>query len=103
MPWPRANWNGDRSARPAEGGAGHLQRGDGLALVLVERLRLAVVGVFGPAHPDLADRQPAERLGRGEEARDVVPVLMGDDHHVEPVGPFGDVGDDCRHRCRCRP
>ena len=46
-----------------------------------------IFGVLGPRHPDLADLQAisAEKVLRLGEAREMVPVLVGDDEDLDPT------------------
>ncbi|TIV54713.1 MAG: hypothetical protein E5V88_04200 [Mesorhizobium sp.] len=81
-----------------------LQRCERLALELVELHGFGVGGVFGPSHPDIADGKILEQVLRGQEPRDVVPVLMRDDEHIDPAARLlfkvgDDVGDERRTAC----
>ena len=69
-----------------------------LRLCLLELLRgPCVVGVLGPGEPDLAHLEAVEDLAGLEEARQVVPVLVGGDEQVEPAaGRLDHVAGDGR-------
>jgi hypothetical protein len=84
-----------RCAGEPEARLRHAQRRDHLRPAGFQRLRLRIVRILRPAHPDIGELDPVQRLAGLQKARQVIPVLVR--HHQQVDLAAGDRGDVLHH------